>query len=95
MTKSELQELGHIKQLLAKLQMLQSSVFMDRHISMEICSGGYRSAVHVFVHLRIDSENIGVPDRTERFTLAPWYQSRHNANICRGCIAFINAHREC
>ena len=94
MTKSELQELEHIKQLLAKLQELQTSIYMDAHVDMEIGTGGYKHSVSIFVHFRADAESIGTPDRTEHFTLSPWYPSSHNTNICNGCIDFINAHRE-
>lgn len=93
MTKSELQEMKHIKQLLARLQAVQLSTFGEPNVSMSVENGGYRHAVTVWVHLA-NVGSVRTPGRTEEFTLAPWQDARQNENICNGCAALVNAHRE-
>lgn len=47
MTKSELQEMEHIKQLLSRLQQMQLSVYGEPHMSVSLGVGGFRHSVDV------------------------------------------------
>lgn len=96
MTKSELHEMEHIKQLLAKLQTAQLTTFGDSSINMDIDTGGYKHSIHVTVYAGKSVMSVGGFEnaRREEFVITPWQASRHNTNICNGCIAFVNAHRE-
>lgn len=95
MTKSELQEMEHIKQLLSRLQQMQLSVYGEPHMSVSLGVGGFRHSVDVYVHLYTDVERVCCTDeRVEMFSLSVWNASRLNEDICNGCIALVNAHRE-
>ena len=94
MTKRELAELQHIKQLFAKLQQLQMSTIFDPNLSITLETDCYLHSVraHVFVG-HINDIDYG-EKRLATFELHTWHNPRHNENICNGCIAFVNAHAQ-
>lgn len=95
MTQIELNELQHIKELLKRLQETQLSIVGDPAISMDVEMGGYKHSVNIHVFLGDVNDWSYTSERElKTFCLATYKNSRLNEDICNGCIAFVNAHRQ-
>lgn len=95
MTQYELNELQHIKELLKRLQALQLSIVGEPAISMDIEMGGYKHAVNIHVFLGdVNDWSYSSERNLKTFKLDTYNAPRLNEDICNGCIACVNAHRQ-
>lgn len=95
MTQDELNELKHLKKLLKRLQALQLSIVGEPTISMDVEMGGYKHAINIHVFLGdVNDWGYTSEKNLRTFKLATYNAPRLNEDICNGCIACVNAHRQ-